>query len=156
MKVILALRGSLSFTQSFLLLTDLPSMLILLEEDYQLEYSESYTGDVHGESTIEGYQYCIGLKRSFELLLSERYRVFILTVGCTAVGTSYCADNGHLKVFDSHARDVYGKSRARGTCVLLDISSTDNLVHHFQSLFGATDLYELKGLQITKYDMAII
>ena len=50
MKVILALRGSLSFTQSFLLLTDLPSMLTLLEEDYQLEYSESYTGDVHGVS----------------------------------------------------------------------------------------------------------
>ena len=46
-------------------------MLTLLEEDYQLEYSESYTGDVHGESTIEGYQYCIGLKRAFELLLSE-------------------------------------------------------------------------------------
>ena len=72
------------------------------------------------------------------------------------MGTSYCADNGHLKVFDSHPRDFYGKSRARGTCVLLDISSIDNLVHHFQSLFGATDLYELKGLQITKYDMAII
>ena len=30
--------------QSFLLLTDLPSMLTVLEEDYQLEYSESYTG----------------------------------------------------------------------------------------------------------------
>ena len=28
---------------------------------------------------------------------------------------------------------------------LLDVSSTDNLVHHFQSLYGATDLYELKG-----------
>lgn len=39
--------------------------------------------------------------------------------------------------------------------VLLDISSTDNLVHYFQSLYGATDLYELKGLQITKYDMAM-
>ena len=58
-------------------------------------------------------------------------------------------------MFDSHARDVYGKSHSRGTCVLLDISSTDNLVHHFQSLYGATDLYELKGWQITKYDVAI-
>ena len=29
--------------QSFLLLADLPSMLIVLGEDYQLEYSESYT-----------------------------------------------------------------------------------------------------------------
>ena len=28
--------------QSFLLLTDLPSMLTVLEEDYQLEYRESY------------------------------------------------------------------------------------------------------------------
>ena len=45
---------------------------------------------------------------------------------------------------DSHARDVYGKSHTQGTCVLLDISSTDNSLHHFQSLYGATDLYELK------------
>ena len=48
-------------------------------------------------------------------------------------------------MFDSHARDVYGKSHSWGTCGLLDISSTDNLVHHFQNLDGATDLYELKG-----------
>ena len=26
-----------------------------VEEDYQLEYSESYTGNAHGEPTIEGY-----------------------------------------------------------------------------------------------------
>ena len=65
------------------------------------------------------------------------------------MGISYCADNGHFKVFDSHTKDVYGKSNTRGTCGLLDISSTDNLVHHFQSLNGATDLYELKDLQIT-------
>ena len=71
------------------------------------------------------------------------------------MGISYCADNGHFKVFDSHTKDVYGKSNTRGTCGLLDISSTDNLVHHFQSLNVATDLYELKDLQITKYDVAI-
>ena len=58
-------------------------------------------------------------------------------------------------MFDSHARDVYGKSHTQGTCDLLDISSTDNFVHHFESLYEATDLYELKGLQITKYDVAI-
>ena len=107
--------------------------------------SESYLGNVHGEPTIEGYQYCMGLKRAFESLISEQYRSYILTIGCIAVGISYCADNGHFKVFDSHARDFYGKSHTRGTCGLLDISSTDNLAHHFQSLYGATDLYELKG-----------
>ena len=96
--------------QSFLLLADLPSMPIVLGEDYQLEYSESDTGNVHGEPTIEGYQYCMGLKRAFESHISERYKSFILTVGCIAVGISYCADNGHFKVFDSHARDVHSKS----------------------------------------------
>ena len=48
--------------QSFLLLTDLPSMLTVLEGNYQLTYNESYTGNVHGELTIEGYQFCMGLK----------------------------------------------------------------------------------------------
>ena len=57
--------------QSFLMLTDLPSMQTVLEEDYQLKYSESYTGNVHGEPTIEGYQYFMGLKRAFESLISE-------------------------------------------------------------------------------------
>ena len=60
--------------------------------------------------TIEGYQFCMGLKRVFESLISERYGSFILTAGCSAVVISYCADNGHFIVFDSHARDIYGKS----------------------------------------------
>ena len=67
-------------------------MLTVLEEDYQLEYSESYFSNVYGEPTTEGYQYCMGLKRAFESLISERSRSFILTVGCIAVGISYCAD----------------------------------------------------------------
>ena len=31
-------------------------MLMVLEEYNQLKYSESYTGNVHGEPTTEGYQ----------------------------------------------------------------------------------------------------
>ena len=80
----------------FLLLADLPSMLTVLEEDYQLEYSESYLSNVHGEPTTEGYQYCMGLKRAFESLISEQYRSYILTVGCISVGISCCVDNGHF------------------------------------------------------------
>ena len=82
--------------QSFLLLADLPSMPTVLGEDYQLEYSESYTGNVHDEPTIEGYQYCMGLKRAFESLISEQYRSYILTIGCIVVSINYCADNGHF------------------------------------------------------------
>ena len=43
---------------------------------------------------------------------------FILRSGCIAVGISYCADNGHYKVFESHARDIYGKSHPQGTCTI--------------------------------------
>ena len=91
--------------------------------------------------TIERYQLCMGLKRVFESLISERYGSFILTVGCIVVGISDCADNDHFNVFDSHARDSFGKSHPQETCILLDISSTDNLVHYFQSLYGASDLF---------------
>lgn len=45
------------------------------------------------------------------------------------------------------------KGHTKGTCILLDISSADNLVQYFQSLYGVTDVYELKGLHITKYDI---
>ena len=85
-------------------------------------------GNVHGETTIKGYQYCMGLKRAFESLITEQYRSLILTVSCIAVAIVYCADNRHFKVYDSHARDIYGKSHPEGRCILLDISSADNLV----------------------------
>ena len=79
----------------------------------------------------------MGLKRAFESLISEKYRSFVLTVGCIAVGISYCAD----RLLEMFIVQVTFKGR-----VLLGISSTDNLVHYFQSLYGATDLYELEGL----------
>ena len=120
--------------QSFSLLTELPTMLIVLQENYQLEYSASYTDNVHGETAIKGYQYCMGLKRAFESLISEQYRSLILTVGCIAVSIVYCADNRHFKVFDFHVRDIHGKSHPEGTCILLDTSFADNLVQYFQSL----------------------
>ena len=106
------LKSSLSklARQSFLLLTELPTMLTVLQENYQLEYSASYTDNVHGETTIERYQYCMGLKRAFESLISEQYRLLILKVGCIAVGIIYCADNRHFKVFDSCKRSLWRES----------------------------------------------
>ena len=44
--------------QSYLMLTELPTMLIVLEETYQLEYSTPYSGNVHGHSAIHGFEYC--------------------------------------------------------------------------------------------------
>ena len=57
----------------------------VFDTDYQLEYSESYSGTVHQEIVIEGYQHCTVLPRAFELLIFESYTNFILTVGCITV-----------------------------------------------------------------------
>jgi hypothetical protein len=49
--------------QSFLLFTELPSQLTVFDTDYIFEYSESYGGNVIGDCSIEGYQYCVPFHR---------------------------------------------------------------------------------------------
>ena len=50
---------SLLARQSMLMLTELPGMVTVFERCFHLEYSESYTCDMHGYVRIEGYHYCI-------------------------------------------------------------------------------------------------
>ena len=61
--------------QSYLMRTELPTMLNVFEADYRLEYNESYSGTstVDRDTTIEGYQYCTSLQRAFESLVSDGY-----------------------------------------------------------------------------------
>ena len=117
-----------------------PTALNVFDTDYQLEYSESYSGTVHQKIAIEGYQYCTSLPRAFESLKFESYTNFILTVGCITVmviwGSKYlilmqeiCMVEGSLKV-----------------CVLLEVPSLDSLVHYFQSIHN--DIFEVRGVQI--------
>ena len=65
--------------------TELPTLLNVFKTDYELQYSESYTGTIHQEATIEGCQYCTSLGRAFQSLISENFNNFVLTIGCTAV-----------------------------------------------------------------------
>ena len=51
--------------------SELPTTLNVFDTVYQLEYRESYSGTVHQEITIEGYQYCTSLPRAFESLIFE-------------------------------------------------------------------------------------
>ena len=130
---------------SYLILTELPTVLNVLDTNYQLEFSERYTGTVGLETAIKGYQYCTSLQIAFELLLSQNYTNFILTVGCIGVSI-YCNSDIGFKIFDSPARDVYGRAHPQGTCVLLEASSLDSLVWYFQSLYN--DLFEVKGVHL--------
>ena len=84
------LYSSLSWfaRQACLMQSELPTVLNVFDADYQLEYSESYSGNVHQEIAIGGYQYCKSLGRAFESLISESF---------------YCNSNMGFKIFDSHA-----------------------------------------------------
>ena len=43
-----------------LMFTELPGMVKVFERFFQLEYSERYTCNMHGDARIEEYHYCIG------------------------------------------------------------------------------------------------
>ena len=70
-------------------------------------------------------------------------------MGCIAVGI-YSTGNGQFKIFDSHARDLYGRGHPQGTCVLLQVPSKDNLVQYIQSIYASNDVFELKGIHIVE------
>ena len=60
------------------------------------------------------------MNTAFETLMSENYTSFILTIGCITVG-NYFYDKGRFKIFDSHAKNIYGHSHPQGTCVLVEV-----------------------------------
>ena len=92
------------------MLTELPGMVTMFERFFQLEYSESYTCNMHDDVRFEGYHHhCTG--SASETLLA------LLTVGIIGVAI-YSIEGEEYEVFDSHARDMYGNSHSEGTCVL--------------------------------------
>ena len=127
---------SLLARQSMLMLTELPGMVTVFEQFFHLEYSDSYTCNIHGDPRIEGHHYCICHSQgtAFETLLALNYNSFILTVAIIGVGI-YSIEAGGYNVFDSHARDMYHNSHSEGTCVLFEIPSMHKLVQYFQTLY---------------------
>ena len=64
---------------SYLMQTELPTMLNVLDTNYQLQFSESYTGTVRRETANEGNQYCTSLQIAFESLtiISKVHKFYI-------------------------------------------------------------------------------
>ena len=135
--VCIQLYSSLSLLarQSMLMLTELPGMVTVFEQFFHLEYSDSYTCNIHGDPGIEGYHHCICHSQgtTFETLLALNYNSFILTAAIIGVGI-YSIEAGGYHVFDSHARDMYHNSHSEGTYVLLEIPSMHKLVQYFRTL----------------------
>ena len=123
-------------SQTYLLLTELPTMVTMLNTNYQLEFSKSYSSNLHAATLNENIPYVMP------------YNSFILTIGCNTVSI-YSMPNGSLKIFDSHARDLFGMAHSHGTRVLLEVNSINNLVEYLKNLHKPDVLFELKGIKIT-------
>ena len=88
------------------MLTELPGMDTVFEQFFHLEYSDSYTCNIH-------HYWVQHLKHSRAL----NYNSFILTVAIIGVGI-YSIEAGGHNVFDSHAGDMYHNSHSEGTCIV--------------------------------------
>ena len=137
------------------MMTELPTIVNVFDSTYQFRFSESYSGTLDHETSVEGYQYCTSLKTAFESLISENYTSFILMIGCITVAVYYTS-NEIFRIFDSHARDLYGKSYPQGSCILLEVSSLNNLVQYFQSIHNNHSMFEVKGIHINEVQNSII
>ena len=105
-----------SAKQGLLLLTDLPHTVNFYDTNYQLTYSESYSGLLNSFAPpiITDFPYVISLSAALNSLVMDNYHAFILTVDIYTVAI-YCLPNGGYKVFDSHSRDLFGMAHPSGT-----------------------------------------
>ena len=104
--------------QSYLLLTELPTMVTVLNTNYQLEFTESYSGTLHNATLNEVIPYVMPLDCALQTLIQECYISFLLTIGCSTIAI-YTTSNGVLKIFDPHARDSFVMADGRGTCMCI-------------------------------------
>ena len=138
------------YNQEYLLLTELPNAITVFDCNYEMQYSPSYTGNIVISSSID-YQFCMPFGNAIQILLSQDYRMFLMTVQCNTVAI-FLTSNGQFKIFDSHSRDPYGFPHAMGTCVLLTIESLEKLINYIETMYSDHDIaslsYELRGVNI--------
>ena len=87
--------------KSYLLLTEVPEMIIVFNINYQLQYSPSYTGTIHGTCEVQDFNYCMSFSNAMQALLEQNYNSFLLTILGTRVGF-YCNDDGKFKMVEIH------------------------------------------------------
>ena len=137
--------------QSYLMLTELPELVTVLNKTYQLKYSPSYSGNLHADDCrLDDFAYCMPLDSALESLKQENFNSYLLTVEYNTVAI-YRTNDCTYKIFDAHARDVFGMSHPQGTCVLLEVTSTNDLKLYFQSFYkNASVSFELGGVLISQ------
>ena len=53
-------------------------MIIVFNINYQLQYSPSYTGTLHGTCEVQDFNYCKSFANAMQALLGQNYNSFLL------------------------------------------------------------------------------
>ncbi len=133
--------------QRYLLLEELPTMVTVEDSDYSVEFSQSYTGNLHVSGVNDDVPFVMSLNSALERLQQEMFSLFLLTVEYNTVSI-FTDSNGLWKVFDSHARDSFGMPHPHGTCVLLEFDSISYLTGYFKQLYRPGAIFEIKGVKV--------
>ncbi len=132
--------------QIYLLLEELRTMVTVEDNDYSLEFSQSYTGNIHIPVVNDNVPLVMPLHSALEVQLQqETFGLFLLSTLTVSIFTD---SNGLLKVFDSHARDSFGTPHLHGTCVLLEFDSISDLTGYFKQLYRPGAIFEVKSVKV--------
>ena len=127
-----------------LLLSELPSELSIDNECYILTYGESMAGEVN---MLNGRDCYFSLFEALSCVRLE-FSSCLLTIECNTVAIFF--RNDVCKLFDPHARDIYGDVSISGTSVLLEFNNVEKLICYIQKFYSHMTVaaFELRGIDV--------
>ena len=134
--------------KDLLLLIDVPELVSIYDEIYNLDYSDPLAGDVFMGCSDEPFYSLEDALNKIFLCSRLNYNYALLTIGCNTVAIFKISERTY-KIFDSHSRDLHGMPHSSGKCVLLTFEGIQKIVMFFQiaSPEGIVP-FEIKGVQI--------
>ena len=72
-------------------------MFTVVNTNYQLEFSESYSGSLHNATLNKNIPHVMPLDCALQTLMQESYISSLLTIGCSTIAI-YTSSNGVLKI----------------------------------------------------------
>ena len=113
-----------SINKSYLLLTDVSEFVDINNRAFSLQYSNSFSRALHMSENSPPH---VTLEHALnEVFVSMHNSSCFFTIGMNTVAI-LMPFPGVFKVFDSHSRDVFGRSSALGYCVLISVEGIENL-----------------------------
>ncbi|CAC5413595.1 unnamed protein product [Mytilus coruscus] len=137
----------------YLLVSDLPQMIEILEKIFILSLKESITAVVDINRTVDfsAFGNSLPLDQALQESLIDYDACFICAYDTTFLAFKH---NQDLILFDSHARNEFGLKDGNGKSLLLKLSNLDHLYQYCCNMMAGTSqnqLFEVTGVCLNIY-----